>query len=586
MFLSALIVRICKLLLYFPIHQSVSMSLNSFVINLVNDTQFSLIIMQLWYLLTILQTHIKNHTVHPSSLSFIDVNECLRCCELMRKLALAFKFQMLPILGRVCRLLQIQVQENLRPNDRIRGNRPTKPDALPRCCCACTNIAEKGVQDVRFCHEMNALAIRNSGTPWNRSAKTLLESEFRGKTERRRRPCDALHGGIRIFEITLKELFFQGPFLSAAPQVSVAGTQVLDADVCRTVSAIDGRSLLLEEEEPKSVRASLLSSEDRARGRSAPFGRAYTLPTMVTNGRSRESTSIISMRPTSSWAEVLKLNYCGNRCHRRLSNLRPDQQKALLRTKNHFLTSDPPLEGSRARPGQLRLSGKKQRLDRRISLIGVATCRYYNLTYECSAGGELVRAYLVGKLAILSLVSILLLVIMNRSAQGAICDVYSRRHVPKLIAIKSQRCFLRPTKLDEPGEGQSLHDVLALLLRLSYDHDFTLFHRHIQTHCQLDVLRAQRNDDVRHDAQETPRRESRFGQGFRDVSQLRFSFDRRTDDETTYEMRWLTPEDLLELRIMPRMLLDHFPYNLLKAIATVLEEQRTEIIDYPEITLI
>ncbi|BES97276.1 neural stem cell-derived dendrite regulator [Nesidiocoris tenuis] len=71
-----------------------------------------------------------------------------------------------------------------------------------------------------------------------------------------------------------------------------------------------------------------------------------------------------------------------------------------------------------------------------ISLIGVATCRYYNLTYECSAGGELVRAYLVGKLAILSLVSILLLVIMNRSAQGAICDVYSRRHVPKLIAIK------------------------------------------------------------------------------------------------------------------------------------------------------
>ncbi|BES97278.1 Hypothetical protein NTJ_10092 [Nesidiocoris tenuis] len=57
--------------------------------------------MQLWYLLTILQTHIKNHTVHPSSLSFIDVNECLRCCELMRKLALAFKFQMLPILGRV-----------------------------------------------------------------------------------------------------------------------------------------------------------------------------------------------------------------------------------------------------------------------------------------------------------------------------------------------------------------------------------------------------------------------------------------------------------------------------------------------------
>lgn len=71
-----------------------------------------------------------------------------------------------------------------------------------------------------------------------------------------------------------------------------------------------------------------------------------------------------------------------------------------------------------------------------MSLIGVATCRYYSATYNCTTGGELIRIYLIGKLVTLGLVSLLLIVIMNRSAQGSIVDVYSRRHVPKLLALK------------------------------------------------------------------------------------------------------------------------------------------------------
>ncbi|XP_014245187.1 sn1-specific diacylglycerol lipase beta-like [Cimex lectularius] len=71
-----------------------------------------------------------------------------------------------------------------------------------------------------------------------------------------------------------------------------------------------------------------------------------------------------------------------------------------------------------------------------MTLIGVATCRYYLATYGCTSGGDIIRAYLIGKLSILGLVSVLLVVIINRSAQGSIVDVYSRRHVPKLLAIK------------------------------------------------------------------------------------------------------------------------------------------------------
>ncbi|KAL4091877.1 hypothetical protein QTP88_026489 [Uroleucon formosanum] len=58
-------------------------------------------------------------------------------------------------------------------------------------------------------------------------------------------------------------------------------------------------------------------------------------------------------------------------------------------------------------------------------------------------------------------------------------------------------------------------------------------------------------------------------------------------NEYNYEMRWATPEDFKELRIMPRMLLDHLPENVLKTIDNVLEEQRTEIgFDLAQLTMI
>lgn len=39
-------------------------------------------------------------------------------------------------------------------------------------------------------------------------------------------------------------------------------------------------------------------------------------------------------------------------------------------------------------------------------------------------------------------------------------------------------------------------------------------------------------------------------------------------------MRWAQPEDFMELSVMPRMLLDHLPENLEKAMASLLEQQK------------
>ncbi|XP_059622372.1 diacylglycerol lipase-beta-like isoform X2 [Phlebotomus argentipes] len=42
----------------------------------------------------------------------------------------------------------------------------------------------------------------------------------------------------------------------------------------------------------------------------------------------------------------------------------------------------------------------------------------------------------------------------------------------------------------------------------------------------------------------------------------------------TFEMRWATPEDFMELKIMPRMFLDHFPDYIFKTMTKILEEQK------------
>jgi sn1-specific diacylglycerol lipase len=39
-------------------------------------------------------------------------------------------------------------------------------------------------------------------------------------------------------------------------------------------------------------------------------------------------------------------------------------------------------------------------------------------------------------------------------------------------------------------------------------------------------------------------------------------------------MRWATAEDFTELKVMPRMLLDHFPDNIHKTLTKILEDQK------------
>lgn len=68
--------------------------------------------------------------------------------------------------------------------------------------------------------------------------------------------------------------------------------------------------------------------------------------------------------------------------------------------------------------------------------MGCITQRYYGHTYTCSAGGDCVRVYLVGMLVLLAVNILLLVALINRSAQGGICDVHARRLVPPLLAVK------------------------------------------------------------------------------------------------------------------------------------------------------
>lgn len=42
----------------------------------------------------------------------------------------------------------------------------------------------------------------------------------------------------------------------------------------------------------------------------------------------------------------------------------------------------------------------------------------------------------------------------------------------------------------------------------------------------------------------------------------------------TFEMRWATAEDFMELKVMPRMFLDHLPENVYKTLDTLLKEQK------------
>lgn len=52
-------------------------------------------------------------------------------------------------------------------------------------------------------------------------------------------------------------------------------------------------------------------------------------------------------------------------------------------------------------------------------------------------------------------------------------------------------------------------------------------------------------------------------------------FDRKKQkrDELKYEMRWAQPEEFPDLIVMPRMVLDHLPKCIEKALTTLVEQQ-------------
>lgn len=42
-------------------------------------------------------------------------------------------------------------------------------------------------------------------------------------------------------------------------------------------------------------------------------------------------------------------------------------------------------------------------------------------------------------------------------------------------------------------------------------------------------------------------------------------------------MRWATAEDFTELKVMPRMFLDHLPDNVFRALTTIMEDQKSAV---------
>lgn len=41
----------------------------------------------------------------------------------------------------------------------------------------------------------------------------------------------------------------------------------------------------------------------------------------------------------------------------------------------------------------------------------------------------------------------------------------------------------------------------------------------------------------------------------------------------TYEMKWAQSEDFCEMKIMPRMFLDHFPQNIFETVTSILNDR-------------
>lgn len=73
---------------------------------------------------------------------------------------------------------------------------------------------------------------------------------------------------------------------------------------------------------------------------------------------------------------------------------------------------------------------------RRLSLIASVTHSYWVHSAFCAGGGLAVRVYMCGTLALIVVNLVLLVALVNRSAQGSIADTHARRHVAPLLVVK------------------------------------------------------------------------------------------------------------------------------------------------------
>lgn len=67
------------------------------------------------------------------------------------------------------------------------------------------------------------------------------------------------------------------------------------------------------------------------------------------------------------------------------------------------------------------------------------------------------------------------------------------------------------------------------------------------------------------------------------MKKIIFKFRKTNTGGPTYEMRWATAEEFSEFKVMPRMLLDHLPDNIIRTLQKVLDEQKPSINDIDDI---
>nr|CAD7576349.1 unnamed protein product [Timema californicum] len=77
-----------------------------------------------------------------------------------------------------------------------------------------------------------------------------------------------------------------------------------------------------------------------------------------------------------------------------------------------------------------------QTVRRMLVLVSLVCAHFYGYTWDCTKGGDLVRIYLAGVVALLGTIIGVLVPLVNRSAQGSIMDTNQRKCVPALVAVK------------------------------------------------------------------------------------------------------------------------------------------------------